>query len=309
MDTDSKSYTLELLLRPSNIESLSTILAFYNPTASKQLLVRQLKSGVGITQDSDSERGRIINCHISHVFVPGRLLFIGISSGANGITFYVDGKRSYSFPGSTISRGDLSGYIVLGTSPVTDQSWNGEMRGLALYSKALTDEEAFQHYQAWLYPDDHHPDLDDALYRYTFSEGTGRTINNQVISEPNLEIPTTYAVLHKAFLRSPQEEFRPDWRYVLDVLSNIAGFIPLGLMLCTYLDWTKAPWKAVLLTVFFCGIFSCMIEIAQFFIPGRGSGTTDIITNTFGGALGAALSQISAMRRLSQRMKLARTEA
>jgi hypothetical protein len=305
---DSESYTLELLLRPSSIEHSSTILSFYNPQASNQLLIRQLKSGLAVARDSQSERDRIIECDIGQVFQKGKLAWIAISSGPHGITFYVDGKRSYSFPGSNISRGDLSGYIVLGTSPLSYQPWNGEIYGLALYASALTDESALQHYQAWIHTDEYQPNLEDALSRFTFLEGTGTTIHNQVTSEPNLEIPPTFSVLHKAFLRPPELEFRFHWHYALDVISNIAGFVPLGLIICAYLDWTKPPWKAILLTIVFCGMLSLTIEVLQYYIPRRGSGITDIITNTLGGALGAALLQISSFRRQLYRMGLTRAE-
>lgn len=302
---DSEAYTFELLLSSSSIEHSPTILAFYNPTASKQLLIRQLKSGLAIAQDSQNERDRIINCDISHVFSLAVPVFVAISSGPGGITFYVNGKRSYSFSGSRISRGDLSGYVIVGASPISYQPWRGEIYRVAVYAKQLTDEDALRHYQAWMHPENHGPDLEAALSLYTFSEGSGTTIHNQVSSEPNLEIPPSFFIPDKAFLLSPWLEFRPDWRYALDIVSNIVGFMPLGLIVCTYLNWTKPPWKAILLTIVFCGMLSLTIEITQYYIPRRGSGITDIITNTLGGALGAALLRMTYVRRQLWRMKLA----
>lgn len=306
VENDSESYTLELFLSPSSVESSSTILSFYNPMASKQLLIRQLKSGLAVAQDSQNERDRTIICDIGRVFSPGGVVFVAISSRPNGITFYVDGKRSYSFPGSKISRSDLSGQIVAGTSPLSYQPWNGEIYGLAIYAKELTGETALRHYQSWTHPENYPPDLETVLSRYTFSEGSGTTIHNQAPSEPSLEIPSSFFIPHKAFLRSPQLEFRPQWHYAFDIVSNIIGFVPLGLILCTYLDWTKARWKAIVLAVIFCAMLSLTIEVLQYYIPRRGSGITDIITNTLGGVLGAALLYIPLIRRQLYRMKLPR---
>jgi len=305
---DSQSYTLELLLRPATVESSSAILAFYNPVLPRQLLITQLKNGLGVAYDSQIESEREIDCDIGHVFEPGTLVLVAISSGADGVTFFVNGQRRYSFPKSRISSDQLSGDVLLGSSPLTYQPWSGEIYGFAIYARGLTDESALQHYQAWMDPNNHIPDLDHALSRYTFSEGAGTTIHNQVGSEANLEIPPTFFIPHKVFLRSPVQEFRPDWQYAVDVISNIAGFVPLGLIVYVYLNWTKTAWKAALLTIVLCGMLSLMIEVAQYYIPPRGSGITDIITNTLGGALGAALAQIPSIRRQLRKMKLARAE-
>jgi len=58
------------------------------------------------------------------------------------------------------------------------------------------------------------------------------------------------------------------------------------------------------MTTVFCGMFSFVIEVLQYYIPRRGSGTTDIITNTLGAALGAGLMQTGAVRHVLEEMRL-----
>jgi len=116
----------------------------------------------------------------------------------------------------------------------------------------------------------------------------------------------SFSVPHKDFLRSAHKEFKANWRYAKDVLVNIAGFVPLGLIVCAYLASTSNRWKAILITAIACGVLSFVIEVLQYYIPQRGSGTTDIITNTLGAALGGTLTQAGAGRHALERMKLIR---
>ena len=96
-------------------------------------------------------------------------------------------------------------------------------------------------------------------------------------------------------------EFRPSRSYAYDLATNIAGFVPLGMVVFSYLAWTRTRWKAMLVATLFCGALSFSIEVMQYCVPSRGSGITDIITNTLGAGLGAMLVQSRVVRdRLSR---------
>ena len=306
-ETDAESYSLEFLLRPANTERSYTILGFYDPDRSRQLLVRQWTDGLLVTHDAtiDSDKTRTIKFDVDHVFIPGRLVQVTISWGPNGTTVYVDGQIAESVSQFRISRSELSGEIVLGTSPVMFHPWIGELHGLAIYSRELTPADALRHYKDWTDPSGN-PDLDGAMARYTFAERAEKEVRNEVASGPSLEIPTRFSVPYKGMLLSPQSEFRADWTYISDVVANIAGFVPLGVIVCAYLAWTRSRWKAILVTTAACGILSSVIEVLQYYVPRRASGTTDIITNTLGAAVGAMLTHSSLVRRGLELMKLFR---
>jgi VanZ family protein len=306
----SQSYTLELLLRPASMKSSRTILAFYSPTRTRQLQVWQWGNGLLVTHDAhiESDTTQAIKFDVDHVFHPGKLVLVAVSSGRNGTTVYVDGQPTQSFPRFEISRSDLFGEIVLGTSPVRYDPWNGEMKGFAIYAKELTPRKASEHYRSWTDLNGPPADLDAALARYTFKEGAGTEIHNEVTSGPNLRIPTNFSVPHKGFLQSPVQEFRASWKYAYEVATNIAGFVPLGLVVCSYLAWTRTRGKAILITISFCGMLSLTIEVLQYYIPTRGSGITDTMTNTLGATLGAVLVQSSLVRRPMQRIGLIPTD-
>ena len=107
---------------------------------------------------------------------------------------------------------------------------------------------------------------------------------------------------------SPVKEFEANWHYVHGLLGNIAGFVPLGFIVCAYWGCTHTRRQAILYSILFGGILSFMIEVLQAYIPQRYSGTTDIITNTLGAALGAVLVRPSMVRAILGRTNEGREE-
>ena len=72
-----------------------------------------------------------------------------IVSVPNGTVVYKNGRQAQFFRTFTILQSELSGQIVMGTSPVEYQPCRGEVRGLAIYSSGLTPAQVFEHYKAW----------------------------------------------------------------------------------------------------------------------------------------------------------------
>ena len=140
----TESYSLELLLRPASTKSVSTILAFDAPSRSRELFVQQWKDALIVTRDVAVAHDRTETIHVgaAHAFRSGRLVFVTISSGPDGTSIFLDGQPVISSPYFTISQGDISGNIVLGTSLAQYQPWSGELHALSVYSKELTSAEA-----------------------------------------------------------------------------------------------------------------------------------------------------------------------
>jgi len=266
--------------------------------------VRQWTDGLLVTHDSVDAAGktRQTKFDVDRAFQTGRLLLLTITSGPSGTVVYRDATHAQSFPRFTISTSELLGQIVLGTSPVDFRPWLGEIHGLAIYSKELTPAEVSRHYAEWTSAQPIELGAEDAaIARYTFSERAGREIHNDVVAGPNLQIPATFNVPHKPMLRSAVKEFDPSRRYFNDIILNIAGFIPLGIILCVYFSFTRPRFQAILLSTLVGTLLSFVIEVLQAYIPSRTSGTTDIITNTLGALIGAALTNPNLVRRILSR--------
>jgi hypothetical protein len=124
-----QSCTLELLLRPAAVKSLYTILSFYTPNHPRQFLVRQWTDGLLVSHDVADDRNKIKikkrKIDVDHVFEVGKILLLTIVSGPNGTVVYKNGRQAQLFRTFTISQSELSGQIVMGTSPVEYQPWMG----------------------------------------------------------------------------------------------------------------------------------------------------------------------------------------
>lgn len=296
---DMEPRTLELFLRPASLLSSYAILSFYVPNHPAQLRVRQWTDILLIAHDVLDKQHHPIEktLDIGQPFHQGQLMLLSIAFTQKATVVYVNGKLVRTSANFVIGPQELSGQIVMGNSAVNYAPWPGEIRGMAIYSKGLTAAEVSEHYSAWvgghvLTP----PELHDAIAYYAFTEGAGRVIHNAAGSAPDLDIPEIFAVLHKPMLKSVREEFDPSWNYVSDILRNIAGFMPLGFVFCAYFSLARSRRQAILYATLAGGFLSFVIEVLQAYIPQRGSGVTDIITNTLGSVLGALLVRPALIR-------------
>ncbi len=288
----SNSWTLEIWLRPEKAYESDTILAFYNPQRPRGFSLTQWNTDVVVQNKSWSKEyepggrepwGR-------HTLQGTHVVFLSLASGPEGTSAYIDGNlvsvaREFRLPAS-----GLSGQLVVANSPVDNDGWSGDLRGLALYSRELTEAQIFRHYATWTRTG--RPDVapgEGAVALYLFNEHSGDVIHNQVRSGANLYIPGRFLEVHQALLKRPWNEYRSDWGYWKNILINVAGFVPLGFFLYGYLSLGLGIRHAVLITILAGALLSLTMETLQSFLPTRDSGMTDIITNTLGTALGAAL--------------------
>ncbi len=285
--------TLELLLEPAAIDRASTILNFYSPDNPRQFRLRQWTDGLLISRRVllPGNKTKSEKFDIDHALHQGKPLALTLVSSEKGTVIYLDGHQTQLLPKFKITPADFSGQIILGTSAVEYQPWVGVIRGFAIYSKALTPAEVLLHYENRTAPVAASSDLDGAVARYEFAEGSGREIHSAVRTGPGLEMPATFRVPHKPFLATPIKEYEARWGYWNDLLQNIVGFMPLGFLLCAYWIGTRSRGQAILFAVLSGGLLSFTVEVLQYFIPRRNSGMTDIITNTLGTLFGALLAR------------------
>jgi VanZ like family/Concanavalin A-like lectin/glucanases superfamily len=294
---DDNSCSLEMWLEPTRIDSRGMILAFYRPANGLVPFAARQYPGGGLVleRESQSHFAKKTGTYIADIFKSLKPVFVTITSGKAGAATYVDGKLVKNFPSFAFSRGDLTGQLIIGNAASTTYTWPGQFKGLAVYDRELTAGQVSEHYATW--GENRQADLAKStgvVALYLFDEGSGNVVHSQVASAPDLLIPQRFLVVHKWFLEPFWKEFRPIWGYWKDVAINVAGFIPLGFFFYPYFSLVRKIEHSGLVTIALGFLVSLTIEVLQAYLPTRDSGTTDLITNTCGTALGVILYSWSA---------------
>ena len=284
--------SLEIWLQPAATVDSNDIVAFSTEKNPVQFAVAQSGDDLFVTRNVVDPQQHVRKSHlaIDHVFRAGDKLLITITSGPRGTVVYLNGTMAKTSPKFTFGSKDFAGELVIGNSPVQNNTWGGQLWGLEIVDRDLTAAEILQHYDSW--SKNFGAQLagtDGTRALYVFNEGEGRVVHNQIASEPDLRIPEHYFVLHKKFLEPFWKEFRPNWVFAKDVILNVVAFVPLGFLLCAYFSSVRALNRPRLVAIILGGAVSLTIEILQAYLPTRESGTLDIITNTTGTAAGAIL--------------------
>jgi hypothetical protein len=286
-----EDWSLEIWIRPSDIDASSTLIAFYTPGGPQQFSLRQSRADFEMRSEirSAGHPTKKLRRYVDNVFHDDQTNFITITTGSQGSAVYVDGVLTKTFREALLSNGSLSGNLVLGTSPVKNDSWPGDFRGLAIYPYELGAAQASEHYQAWTRTG--RPRLDVAeterpMALFLFNEHSGNVIHNLGSSGIDLHVPEKYMILREKFLEPPWDEFSLELAYWKSALINVAGFIPFGFIFYAFLLQVRRIGRPVLVTLILGLSASLTIEILQTFLPTRDSGMTDLITNTMGTGLG-----------------------
>jgi hypothetical protein len=296
------SCSIEIWLRPDRVRSSGTILGFFrSEDRSTPFTLRQ--SLGDLTLESPTIRSLLPagkkKIYLDDVFTVEKFVMVTLTSNQTGISVYLDGVPRMSLKGLRFSSRDLTGRLVLGNSPITTHEWAGQIRGLAMYGRALASEEVAQHYENWMKGDT--ADLAagrQGLAVYAFNEKAGNLIHNSVDSSTDLVIPDRFFVLHAPLLERPWREFSNDWGYWQDVVVNVGGFIPFGLLFYAYFLLDRRSQHPAAIAILLGFLTSLTIEVSQAFLPTRDSGMTDLITNTLGTAIGVGIFRIDFVHRL-----------
>jgi len=299
--------SLEIFLKPGRITGDGSILAFdSSPDPQVPFLLRQYGTSIAVMRYLMDERGNPYRpwFKVDHVLDAGKPVFVTVTSNKGNIAFFVNGVLAKKFSDSGIDSRELTGRLVLANSTV-DDSWTGQIKGLAIYNRELTSEQVGKHFQSWTQDQGPSPaEEQSATALYLFNERGGNIVHSRIDRATDLTMPAKYFVLHPALFRSPWEQYSHGrsvwkrWSFWEDIGVNVGGFVPVGFVFLAYFSSVRhmrRPALAVLLLGFF---LSFAVEAFQRLLPTRDSSMTDLLTNTTGTALGVLLYRSSSARGL-----------
>ncbi len=304
--SDSGRMTIEMWVQPDRWQSSATILSLYRPDRRVLFGYRQSLTDLEVAvMRWESPRGVLDRRHFYvRAFRPGlqqhKPVFITITSDPEAIAVYLDGRLAREVAGFPFPGDVLDSRLIVGDAPRQTDSFRGYIRGLATYATILSPEQISRHFQSWTRraaPAIEPQDCNSSLY--LFDERTGNIVHNRAANSGDLIIPATYINVDKITLEPFWSEFEWSRSYWNGNLKNVIGFVPFGMCFYPFFLSLGVKRRAALITVLAGALVSFSIEILQALLPTRDSGTTDIITNTFGTYIGVVLyrATLSLMRR------------
>jgi hypothetical protein len=281
--------SIEIWSQPGLIMDSNTLFAFYTPSNPRLLSFCQAESDLEVRIESSAAWRTVKSDRINvpDAFRDGKSAFWSITFGQSGTAIYRDGaliRKSRLSP----SRNDLSGRLVIGNSPIFNDSWSGVLRGLAIFDTTLGETQIKRHYESWTKAAAPAINSGDAcIALYLFNEHSGRVVHNRVRTENDLFIPPNYLVLQQTVLDPVWRAFNWSRGFWQDAFINVAGFVPFGCFFCAYFGALGLR-RPALLAVILGSAVSAFIELTQTQLPTRDSSMSDLINNILGSILGAA---------------------
>src|SRR6266850_6369151 len=228
---ENQPFSLEFWMVPWRDEGSTVMFAFYVRENPGQFVVRQ--DGLDVSVSHTIRQREEKNHHplvAGQMIAPNKRTLVTVTAGPKETTLYVNGQAQSTSQSFGLSRRNLTGEFVIGTSPVENEAWCGILHGIAIYKNELTAQEVASHYKTWLSSrEEGRIDKRSILALYLFRERSGTLVRNEIQPGVDLRIPRHYTIRRRNVLLPPWKEFRTEWSYVRGLILNVLGFDPISL--------------------------------------------------------------------------------
>jgi VanZ family protein len=266
-------------------------------------MIGQWRSTLIVMNGDDYEHRRKTNrITVTSSAESPRTQFVTLTTGSEGTRIYIDGRLAAAKRNMRLELPKGKNVrLVAGNSAYGTHPWEGELYGVAIFGKALSDSDVAIHYAGWsenmdfTFADPLSPVI---LYNLD-KNGTNQA--PQVIDDPlGLQVPPRMKPLLPSFLFQ-QWNFKKIGKSIFnnrDAFLNLFGFIPLGLLLGGTLIKLGGKFKTHCVSISLAAGFlvSLCIETLQAWMPARSSDMQDLFLNTAGAFVGALFCKYALLK-------------
>ena len=288
-------FTIEMTITPGRIERRGSypLVVLHDGADNRQLVILQYQQSLIIMNGDDyshrQRRPRIVG---RGVLSNAKKLHIMITSGEQGTHLYVNGIKAAGRKGWKLSIPNQAKplQLVIGNNVNANRGWAGSLHGLAIFKGAISADLAKRHHEELAAGEKFERlKASKPLLLYTFEEKSDHTFLDKSGGNHPLMVPVHLKALQKIFLVLPEKYFHLNQTVAKDMMINVLGFIPIGMVFYGFLQrFFGLNGKFHLLSaITLCVLLSISIEITQAWIPKRTSSLSDLMLNTLGGWLGA----------------------
>lgn len=266
-------FSIDLTFEPQYQLRLSfqVIMVLYGDDDESQLLVGQWDKSLVVMNGSDySNKYRKPKLYVPLGEKAGKQQ-VRIITGTEGTAVYINGVLARKNRAFTLKLPPTSqSRLILGNSVVIRNGWHGIFYNLSFVAGGSGGGKI----------------------EYFFQKSGEDCVAELGKNGPAILLPGHIPVMKKKILVWPDFATVNPVLLFIDIVINILGFIPLGVVFPLFLESSGAKnfSGAMLASAILIPCFSLTIEIAQVWIPSRHSSSLDLILNTLGGMIGILAS-------------------
>jgi len=258
------------------------ILTYSRDEKHMNFMIGQWKKSLVFKVHTDA-KAKPIHFETDAVFNAGERTWIALVYDGTRLHLYQNGiRKGAKRTGPLVfSQWDTSFPLVIGSDAHGRFHWKGKISTLAIFDRSFPQRKIRDVTRSI---GDYAP-----LVHYTFKKASGTRVKDEGTgTSGNLMVPFRYRPYKRVVLGSPSTAFNDYRRDLRDILLNLAGFIPFGLLMMLSLTRRGIKTGTALFISLAAGFgLSLVIEMIQPFLSSRTSSTTDLINNTLGTTLGA----------------------
>jgi hypothetical protein len=212
----------------------------------------------------------------------GKRTWLVITGAPGQLRVYVDGRlvREINREQPDSTSWDAAYPLVIGARSDGKYPWQGVLHHLAILDTAAPIG-AVQAPESLM--------VSNPVVSFVLSDGPASTIANQGRGDTGpLVVPERFRPYRRSTLMDIDDLWAPQpiWS---DIVLNVVGFIPVGILLTVLLRRGFHPIVVLLLVLITAFGLSLCIEMLQAYLPRRWSTFTDVATNSLGALLGGSI--------------------